>query len=122
MFFAAVNLHTEGEITEMKHFYEWLDEALTPLENGAPPYTELRGIGWQYDENGIHTMSGALPENADDSKIMGTFDPQAETLAIIVPNRLTRYYSESAIKNYVDSTVLPDLQKKFAFRRHFIYR
>ena len=104
----------------MKSFNEWMDEAITPLQNGAPPYTELRGVTWRYDEGKIETMKGFSPENADDSSIIGTYDPEASTLAIVVPQRLTRHYSESALNNYITTVVVPDLQKKFNFRRHFV--
>ena len=105
----------------MRSFNQYL-ESLTPMAGAAPPYTELRGVAWSYDEQGVHegTNAGTVT-NPDLEKITGRYDPEAQTLAIIVPRRLSGRYHDDAIKQYIETVVLPALRKKYEFRRHFIY-
>ena len=106
----------------MKSFSEWT-EALTPLQGAAPSYTELQGVAFQYDDTGIHeTGESGPPRLSDKTKILGRYDQQAETVSIIVPQRLSRQYDDGAINTYITTVVLPDLQKRYRFRKHFIYR
>ena len=106
----------------MQSFSEWT-EALTPLQGAAPSYTELKGIAFEVDETGVHETGETGPPRASDStRIIGRFDPASETVSIVIPQRLSRRYADSAITTYVDNVVLPDLRKKYPFRKHFVYR
>ena len=106
----------------MKSFNEWT-EALTPLQPAAPSYTEIQGMSFLYDESGVHeTGEAGPPRLAEKTRIVGRFDPTSETVSIIVPQRLSRQYSDSAINTYITNVVLPDIQKTYKFRRHFVYK